>query len=384
MEPLSIIPRGQQSTDVAELENGCSWTRLGYGDAGVTKYLNATQAQLRRLSKLKPSALRASFGSQSAESFDFLQSEQTLRGSLGDKILFLHSNVNHLASLLVEIATHRANGQPELSKGCEDELRNMWKKTLAMFKKQMGNFSDTLRKHKTDTLAAGNEVEAAQRNKLMFGSIGMLMGFLAFATGAPLFRDLFSKRCDEGGKQVAKPAGVVNALVGEFLTWLRQWFVLGEESVPRAAIYLYPIVPFFSAILCGGFSWICLLARATERRHRQLREHADNNTEFVRENEEMWKGMNQLVDALQDKVLYFEKLDSKRTGRVKETLNDIAGLAWNMLMSTNIYMVWLERHGIFPPNVSVPILVGPSQYQAISRELDAGRAGWFRFGALTL
>jgi len=107
-----------------------------------------------------------------------------------------------------------------------------------------------------------------------------------------------------------------------------------------------------------------------------MKRHVSSNTEFVRANEEMWEGMRQLVDALWDKVEYFKDLNKERKERVCETLNTIGRKTFNMVMSVDIYLLWMERHQIFPPNVTVSVMMGQEKYQAIHDTLNPKR-GWF-------
>jgi len=226
-----------------------------------------------------------------------------------------------------------------------------------------------LERQKSDDTLESTGADAASLQKWTSGCLAVTTGGVAFVTMVPLLKDL---KQDPGD---LKPSWNNTILV--LVDWLMCACKLKkDQEFTRTASTFFPVVPICMG-LCSAYSVRqFFFARAQQVKHEQMKRHVSSNTEFVRANEEMWEGMRQLVDALWDKVEYFKDLNKERKERVCETLNTIGRKTFNMVMSVDIYLLWMERHQIFPPNVTMSVMMGQEKYQAIHDTLNPKR-GWF-------
>jgi len=355
-------PYGQ----VAVYDNQTVWEKAGFNHQAVVQFLQPNGDQFGRLADVNKYALQASMSILDGDAFDFTGHQHDVRGELSEKIQELRSHTEEIAKLIVEIEGCRGNGQNDLIQECYQELVAGANEVKQIFEDQKRFFTNELKNQKANSSGSLTSTESATRSLWVHGLFAAFSGFCGVTTLYDLLADHNSM----------KKGPVWCCIMRE---WLAKVVSTKNPNHTPKALLFYPFFPFG----CMSFSLWNVYHVLQAYRNRsivsRIKVQTVKDTEFVRANEDMWKGMEQRVDQLLRKVQYFNGLNKCRETAVTTTLREIGHLLFEMRMSVDVYMVWMEKHKLFPPNVAIASIIGQSAYSAIKEIIQSRRGFLSRF-----
>lgn len=340
--------------------NSSPWELLGFYPDVVQKYLEANQTQLQRLSKVKPNALQAELVNFSTKELQLVGLQHDIRAQLAGKVQELHNNVESVATLIVELEKFREEGNHKLLEECYAELHQSASHTKSTFDQMREFFTQTFEKHMSSAQGYRQVYESVNFAKWTYGSAAMAVGLPALAGLGGLFL------CGGRNADGSRSWGLNSAIKG----WISR-FLRDDGDRHDLTIVFYPFAPFVCLV---GSMWSIRSYRKSqieESVNIALASQTNADMEFLQMNKDMWAGMNHLVEEVLKKEEYFQSLNKTREDRVIRTMCEISERLFNMLMSVDVYMVWLAKHNMFPANVSIPMIVGMKTHCAISSTLVA-------------